>query len=710
MAMMKRKQLAAVINAALLAGLLAGTAQAQDDAAVELPDFSKWQCRFCTEYDMWYGEGLFGIGWVSDESLRFGSYRGLEDDGAYAAIDGEAHLVRLNGRYADIYARNLGLDSRQLEARGGVMGKYEVRFGWSELPFYRGYDASTPFSGQGTGNLTLPADWVRARNTAGMTGLQNALVPAELGLQRETLDLGLSMRLASAWSFDVDAQRQEKTGTRPFGGGGIYFNDASILPAPVDFSTDIVDLGVNWTGKKASARLGFMGSWFDNGTQSVTWDNPFTSGPGTDRFRAALEPSNDYYQFNLSGVYNITQGINVSGRAAMGEGTQDEAFLPYSINPDFEGIPLPRASLGGQVDTSTYNLGGKLYARLSSKLSLTARYKYDERDNTTPVSLYSPVISDFIQLEDRFNKPYSFERTQYSLDARYRLTRGVRVSAGGKYQELDRTLQVVENQDETTAWAEVDLTPMARTQLRLKIEGSERDVNEYRANESRPGPVDNPLFRKYNQADRDRTRVILDANVMPTDRLSVNLNAYTAIDDYNNSVLGLQDSDVESYTLNLSYAAGDKLSLYAFYTREEIESNLNGASGTRERDRWFADTVDNIETFGLGGTMQFDDRGSLSLDWVSADTKGDIQVRSELSDDPFPTLSTKLNNLRLSFKQTLTENWGYRMMVEYEQYDASDWAIDGFGVDGLGSVLWSGVTSPEYDIWNLRLQATYRFQ
>lgn len=717
MNIVQSKLLNRMIKAALVAGLVSSTAFSDEgteaDAEVkELPDFSKWQCRFCPEYEGWYGEGLFGIGWVSDDSLRFGSYRGLEEEGFYPAIDGQAHYLKADGRYADIYARDLGIDSRQFDARGGRMGKYEVRLGWSEIPSFRGFGgAATPFIGQGSSVLTLPPDWVRASRTEGMTTLNDSLVPANYRLERKTLDLGLSMRFTSAWSFDIDAQRQDKKGTRPFGAGGVYLNNASFLPAPVDFTTDRLDMGVNWKGRKASFRLGFMGSWFDNGQQSVTWDDPFVSGPGAERYRAALEPSNDYYQFNLSGVYAITRGINLSGRAAIGQGTQDEAFLPYSINPNFANIPLPRNNLGGKVDTSVFNLGGKLYARISPKLSLTARYKYDERDNRTPVNTYSPVIADFIILRDRQNKPYSFERSQFSLDARYRLFKTVRVSAGGKYQELDRTLQVVENQDETTAWAELDFTPFWRTQLRLKIEGSSRDVNEYRPNTSQAnGPIDNPLFRKYNQADRDRTRVLLDFNLRATDSLGFALNAYSASDDYTNSELGLQNSDVKSYTVTMDYAAGEKVSLYAFYGNEQIESQLDGANSTGMENYWFADTEDEVVTIGAGGTLVLDDRASLQVDYVLADTTGDISVRTAAGGDPFPSLVTKLANLRLSYNQTVSERWGYRVMVEYEKFDAADWAIDDYGVTGMSSILWSGISSPKYDIWNLRLQATYRFQ
>ncbi|MEJ2534971.1 MAG: MtrB/PioB family decaheme-associated outer membrane protein [Gammaproteobacteria bacterium] len=706
----RRNALSLMVSTAVLATAASVGVQADEHAdEANMPDMSKWECKRCPEYYGWWGEALLGIGWVSDDSLRFGSYRGLEDDGFYAAIDGNATYRDAEGMYLDVMADDLGIDSRRLDMRGGRMGSYEIRFGWQEIPFYRGYSAATPYAGQGGTVLTLPANWVPAAGTSGMTELAGALQPAPLGVKRDILDAGLTWRATSNWSFDVDAQRQEKTGTRPWGGGGLYFNSAAVLPAPVDYTTDRIDAGVNWTGSRASLRLGFMGSWFDNGANSMAWDHAFSGTPETTRFQAALEPDNEYYQFSLSGAYRLTDRINFSGHAAMGEGTQDEAFLPYSVNPDFGGLVLPRASLDGQVDTSIFNVGGKLTARVNSKLSLTARYKYDERDNQTPVDLWTPVVADFIQNEERFNRPYGFERTQYSLDARFRFTSRFRLAAGAKQLELDRTLQAVEESDDTTFWTEATWTGLPLTQIRLKLEATERDISEYRANDSGPGPVDHPLFRKYNQADRERTRVILDASVMATDRLTLNLNAANAVDDYTDSPLGLQNSNVESFNLSLDYAASETMTFYAFAGYETIESSLDGSASLSSLDRWFADTRDRIMTGGVGGNWFLSETGNLGVDLLASDTRGNIDVRTSADEDPFPALRTELVNLRLHWNQKIGENWGYRLLAEYENFEATDWGIDGYGADGIDPLLWIGISSPKYSIWHFRAQATYRF-
>ena len=434
-------------------------------------DPSIYSCKQCVKYTGWRGILDFGLGWVSDDSLRFGNYRGLDEKGFYAAIDGDLHFRNLQGRYFDLYADNLGYDSRELDMRGGNTGQFELRFGWQEIPRYLGYGTQTPFLGAGSDSLTLPADWVKANTTGGMSALESSLAVAQLKTTRKILDAGATWNFLSNWSFRIDYQQQKKKGTRTLG-AGLYYSNSTILPAPIDFTTDLFDMGLSWSNQRAQVELGFISSKFDNGNSSLTWQNPFSSRPELYNFRAALEPGNKFHQFNLSGAFAITPQIRLSGQAAIGRLTQNDAFLPYTINPLYSDLPLPRESLNGKLDTSTYNIAGKLFAKLSKKLSFTARGKWDERDNKTPVDIYTPVVTDLVKTAPRYNSPYSYKRQQYSADVRYRAHRVIRLSAGGRQKNLDRTLQSVERTKETSWWGEVKLNPTAVVQTRFQMEFS----------------------------------------------------------------------------------------------------------------------------------------------------------------------------------------------------------------------------------------------
>jgi len=663
-------------------------------------------CKQCIKYTGWRGELDFGLGYVSDDSLGFGDYRGLEEEGFYAAIDGEVHFRDLQGQYFDLYARDLGYDSRQLVIREGKQGLYELRFGWQEIPKFRGFDAQTPFLGAGSEYLTLPGDWVRANTTSGMTALANSLVFEPLKTGRETLDLGLTAQFLGNWSYRVDYQRQKKNGTRSQG-AGLFFSNASILPAPVDFTTNQFDMGLTWAGKRGQVNLGFIGSYFDNGNTSLTWDNPFRSKSELDTFRLALEPDNEYYQFNLSGAFIVSPRVRLSGQAAVGEMSQNDPFIPYSFNPDFSDLVLPRGSLDGKVDTSTLNLVGKLSARLNSRLSFTARAKWDERDNKTPVETYTPVVTDLIVSSSRINRPYSFERQQYSADLRFRATRNLRLSGGARQQNIDRTLLAVETTEETTWWGEARMTAGYSSQLRFKLESSDRSISDYNSLDD-GGPVDHPLMRKFYMADRDRKRALIELDFAPLEAFGINLSYAHANSDYKESALGLQESDEQSYSINLNYAVGKKLSIYAFLSRDDIDADMRNVEKTGEIP-WNAATRDRINTAGLGLSAHINEKSSIGLDLISSDSKGNISVQTTAAEDPFDPLRTDLKNAKLHFDHEINEHWGYKLSAEYEEYSARDWAIDGLGVDGFNSVLTMGQQTPQYEIWYFRVQASYRF-
>jgi len=403
----------------------------------------------------------------------------------------------------------------------------------------------------------------------------------------------------------------------------------------------------------------------------------------------------------------VIPGIHLSGKAAIGRLTQDDPFLPYTINPIYSDLPLPRSSLDGRVDASTFNLSGKFFTRINHKLSFTARGKWDERENKTPVEIYTPVITDLVVTVPRYNRPYSYKRQQYSADLRYRAHRVIRLSGGARQVNMDRTLQAVDRSEETTWWGEVKTNPGFNSELRLKLESAKRDVDDYQQPDD-GGPVDHPLMRKFNMADREAERVLIEADFMPTEKFGINLGYIQAKADYDNSELGLQSSDQDSYSVNLNYTINEKINLYAFYNLDYIDANILNTAGGNATP-WDAVTQDRIETYGIGLSATISEKSSIGFDYVSSDSTGDISVQTGEDEEPFDSLITDLSSFKLHFDYAFNDRWGYKLYAEQEEYESSDWAIDGLGVDGINSILTMGEQSPDYKVWYYRIQLSYRF-
>jgi hypothetical protein len=153
-------------------------------------DTSRWTCALCPYRFGWTGVIDIGGGWVSDASNKFGDYRGLEDEGGFLALDGEAHFRDRQGGFADIYFKDLGIDSRRFQASGGTRGRYTLDFRFQEIPKYRGFGTQTPYLGTGGAALALPSNWQSAQTTSGMSSLATALQSVDLQTTRKTLDGG----------------------------------------------------------------------------------------------------------------------------------------------------------------------------------------------------------------------------------------------------------------------------------------------------------------------------------------------------------------------------------------------------------------------------------------------------------------------------------------------------------------------------------------
>ena len=672
---------------------ISNTALAEEE--VTAPDTSKWVCKFCPEPGGWFGNWDLGLIYVDDPTPKFADYRGLSDDGFYVEASGDTSYRGENGYFFDFYGRDLGLRSRDIDMRGGKQGSYEIRAEYSEIPRYLGHGTVTPYEGVGTDTLVLPPGWQ-----------SEELARAKLKVSRKTYGAGFTLKFAGSWKFDADFQRQKRDGTKTFGGGLFAINGA-LFPAPIDYRTNLFNTGLEYNSSRGQLRVEFISSDFDNNYNSVTWDNPIVIGFGDEVSRSALEPDNKFHQISLAGAVRFSRRVRFSGKVGFGKIEQDDPFLPYTINPAYADLDLPRQSLDGKIDTRMVNIAGRLYIKLADRLDLTAAYKLDERDNRTPRDTYTPVMLEVFTRGPRTNRPYSYDRSQLKAELRWRPSHKVRVNAGAKKDTLDRTYQEIRKSDENSYWGDVQFNLWTWLDTRLKYEYLTRDtgIHMQQGNYDR---AENPLMRKFNMADRDRKRGTVEFNIYPLDRFSINLSYYVTDDDYDNSEIGLTSGKESSINMDLNYALGEATTLYGFITKDSIKSDISGADSFGAVP-WNAFTDDDILTWGVGIKGKIKEKFTYGFDYLWSRAEGDILTDSGAGEAPFPTLKTKLRNARFYMDYDLNGRWGLGLDAYREQYDSADWYIDGFGPQDISGLLTMGEISPEYDVWVVRMMATLTF-
>ncbi len=433
----------------------------------------------------------------SNTSYKFGEYNGLQKQGTTGILNfdlrgggsydsGDATRYRITGT-------DLGLETRNLSADFGKQGSFRVNLGYDELLRNRSDTYMTPYLGEGGNSFTLPSFWqkpivpqaagtattntstatnIRALDPANGTanGLVNGIVVAptaaslgtlanirtadlaafhdvNLYTKRSATNAGASIEIDNHWNIKASIKRETKTGYKPLSVVTSQVSEyATTLADPISQTTDQYNVSLNYRGASSFFTAEYYGSVFSNDVKSVTWTD--ISDP-TKSATIAAAPSNQFHQINLTGGYSFTPTTKLVVHASTARNTQDDAFVTSGQNAQFP-LGLPLQSLGGLVITHAFD--AKLTSKPTADLGLTANYKYENRDNQTPVQTYffqdaneaKSGVNAFLagqgsNLNMYNNRSYSKKLNQLNLDADYKLSRAQALKFGFDYQTIDRS-------------------------------------------------------------------------------------------------------------------------------------------------------------------------------------------------------------------------------------------------------------------------------
>jgi MtrB/PioB family decaheme-associated outer membrane protein len=677
---MARGLLSLSVAAAVGALSLAGEARAQ---AV---DTSDWVCEFCPFDEGYRADYDVGASVVDEDSAYFDNATGIGEEGTYLDLDGSGLLVSDELRW-DWTLEDAGLDSRRVETGLSNQGVFDVRLGYSELPRREFFTTRSIYSENADGSLGLPAGWVRAGTTGAFTELDSSLVDRNIESDRKTLDFGARYLGTEGLSVSADYRRQQREGNNILGGS--FYTNASLLPMPFDYTTDEVDLAVRYASDRGAVSLAWYLSDFRSDGTAFGWQHPFLTAPGAETSQLAQPPDNRFQQVTLTAGYRfdaLASHINFSAATGRME-QQDASLLDYTTNANLDAGMPPLARLDGEVDTTRLALD--FGARPFDKARVRLSYSYDERDNRTPQETWSRVITDtFLSGESELNLPFSYERSTLSGDASYELFRSLRLDAGIKYREIDRDLQEVAEQDETTGWGGFRWRPGDGFEIRAKGGTAKRDIDRY--NEALAAEFgQNPILRKYNLAYRYREfgEVMIDGS-LADGRLGISLTGRVSDDSYSESRLGLISGDERTLAGDLNWAVSDKSSVYLHAGVDSIESVQFGSELGGAAD-WQAFNEDEFVT--VGGGLRFRQLGEkvdLELDFARSDGTSEIAIDSNSGGESrFPDLETTLDYVDAKLSYAYSDRLVLSARLRFQSFQAEDWALEGVDEAAIPTVL-----------------------
>lgn len=672
----------------LAAPLLPGKAMADNDA-------DAWNCSLCSPASGWeldLSAGPFGV--FGDDLFHFGDFTGIDDTGLYGSGDLFARYRGENASFFNVEGYRLGLESSSIFAEGGQQGLFVVRASYQGIP-RRLYDSTaTPYRSSGNERLNLLQGWVHAPTTAGMTELDDDLQKVEIQRDWNVWQLGVAYTPGSRWLFDVNYRRQERDGNA-VSSGAVYF-DAAMFAAPVDNTTDELELVAAYSADTWQLSASYWGAFFDNGLSSLTWDNPFLAvTAGADAGQLARAPDNDSHQLRLAGSILLPARTTLVGHLSIGRMEQDDSLLPYTINSQISTAALPSNTANAKVDTTSFSL--RATSSVNRKFTLEGEVRFNERDNRTPERQFDYVITDAVNAADvARNIAYDYERTEFRLRGEYRLLSRTRLNAGYDYESFSRSGQERDDTDTDLFWVQLRTRAIPLLDLDLKLYTEDRDGSVYTPVTGLPAPQ-NPLMRKYNMADRERDGFKATASVFASDRLNLGLNAELNKDDYSESLIGLLESEYQRYGVDGSYVASSGMSVYASLSMEAIDSTQANSQSFSAPD-WVGTTEDSFVTGSIGLTYPgiFDD-WDLGAHFTFTESDGETHNDTSGLDSRFPSFQSNLNQFRLELDYRYSDALSMEFKYLYEKFDSDDWGIENVDPATVPNLLALGADPWDYD-------------
>ncbi len=582
--------------------------------------------------------------------------------------------------------------------------------------------------------------------------INGLLRPLDLAFNTDVGSAGLKLTPSEDLRFDLEYSNLRREGYRPLGtvigGPG---GSPTELAIPIDNMTQEVKFGAEFARADYALQFNYSGSIFRNEFDGYTWDNPLqvtdqaTSPSSSSRGQISAAPNNLAHTFSLTGTAALPLRTRISGTFAYSMQRQDETFLPNTpitaagitrTNADDAGNTSPDAKVNLVLGNIVLN------SRPINNVTVTARYRYFEYQNDTPLHVFSfsvPTGQGAGSLESTSN--LRFTKQNAGLDLGWRPIQQVALKAGYEYEHWNRgdfddtSFSTAEN----IAKASMDVTPVDWFLGRVTYRYGDRNLKNYPADPTFPASV--PQFFKFNYADKRSNRVDLLLQFSLWDTLTPSLTFGYANDDYNNSRYGLTSDINYSAGGSLSWSPLSWLQFSADYTYELHDYKQANASGAAIND-WESKGKDEFHTVSLNAVVNLIPK-KLDLTVGYGVTFGYTTIRTAntgagYTPPPITATSTsttqafdwdKIQNVLQTFRvmgrYRLTEKLQLRGGFAYERYNEKDFARDPmqpfmgdfervtptspFPVTAGIQSVYLGATVPNYEAYILSAFVRYEF-
>lgn len=675
----------------------------------------------------------------------FGQYNGLRDQDFHGLLGfGYTRINPASGLRIEATGSNLGLDTRELGFSWARQGNWGLRVDYGELVRRDPLTVNTGMTGGGGIGPVL--NYLPAGPGSGFN--------FDLETRRRGLGAGFTKALGSDWSLDLGLNSENKKGERLSTIGfacpsSLAFSCGAttaaatgsavlLLPEPIDTNHTQAQARVSYAGAGAFLSAGYYGSLFSNQHGNVravvpaALNNPLGTrlplGAGLQSILSspvALPPDNQAHQFDLTGNYAFTPSTRANFKLAWQSARQNQEFASAGL----AGAPAGVTSLGGRVDTTTMQFG--LSARPLPKLSLAADWRYEDRNDKTPLARYNVEGSSVYT-----NRNYSQTRARGKASATYQLPYQLAATAGVDYDFIDRNRFTGTSQVSGVSALREETEELGyRFELRrqmtetfsgaVSVHTSKRDGSAW----LRPNPftgvteVTDPATQLSasaiyapNLADRKRDKVKVYGAWQATDALSLQVAVENGKDRFDTpSGYSVRDTRMDLVSLDATYVINDEWSVGAYYAESKQKLNQIRPQGyVLAYDNKNATAGVNVngkvsEQLEVGGSIGWIDDRSVYAQSLDAGASNQSALLLAATGG-LPDVLFRRTELRLFGKYALSDKSSLRLDAIFYRARTNDWT---WGYNGVPYLFGDNTTvtlQPTQDVGFIGVTYTYSFR
>jgi MtrB/PioB family decaheme-associated outer membrane protein len=564
----------------------------------------------------------------------------------------------------------------------------------------------------------------------------------EIRALRQRGILSTKFQLEDGLNLRVNFMRERRSGNRLMSqgtysristaAGDRFETPGQDIWEPTAYATTEFGAELTYTRKNFLVGGSYLGSIFNNHDVSVIWQNPFQATPmqanppdgGANRGRfaqtqTALPPDNQAHTLTANAMVLLPRSSKVSGLVSWTRMSQDEAFLPFTLNDAITAanLPagttptslaaLPRASLGGVINTLNQDYAAT--TRPVRPVQLTFRYNdYDLKNETQPVHFpgYAGYGDSFwrtaitgqpgttpLRIDSHTR---AFRRKRALFEGALRPVDALTWKAAYQFERWNRENREVEHSSEHGFLTSVSFAPKKNFFAKGGFRYFDRTPKSYD-----PGTLEPAFLRMFDQAKRQRTHADALLSVNLTSSVVLSGSAFYVADSYDKSFFGLHQQKTGSVNADLTVNPNENIGLVFGWGYDRSGYDYLQVAKTTFpysfANTWSRDTREraNFAHVGISGAFA-EGKGQYQLNYQMALARTEVNTVNpnaivanqalNAQAYPFPLVKNQLHEFRFDASYEVSRRVRVGVNWFLEPYRLNDFANDVVQAYGPGSI------------------------